>query len=71
MIDKQSMPDVEEAIRFLNSEGCFNLSDAIIELIDGYVKSYKENLNLRHKVEQLQARLYLNGINHDVENLDA
>jgi hypothetical protein len=71
MIDKQSMPDVEEAVRFLNAEGCFNLSDAIIELIENYVNSYKENLNLRHKVEHLQARLYLNGINHDVENLDA
>lgn len=70
MIDKKSMPDVEEAIRFLNAEGCFNLSDAIIELIESYVTTYKDNLNLRHKVEQLQSRLYLNGVNHNVEDLD-
>ena len=58
---------VETAIKTLCQDGHFEEADAVVSLIEMYVGTHEEKVNLQAKVDQLQARLYLNGLPFDVK----
>lgn len=64
---KADMVQVEEAIRFLESEGCFHFAECLTDLIEDLEGVYSENVKLKQAVDQLQTRLYLHKIDHSIE----
>jgi len=75
------MTKIEEAINFLVTEGQFDFADAIVRLLENNqrLKDYSwakageidqlaaENHRLKKQIQILQGRLYLNKINHNID----
>lgn len=74
------MTDIEQAINFLVNEGQFDFADAVVALVTdnqrlkdltwthaGEIDQLAaENFRMANHIRALQGRLYLNGINHNI-----
>ena len=45
-----------------------NMNNQREEYLQENARLWRENTELRYKIEQLSARLYLNGLSHEVED---